>query len=370
MQNRALILDASFRINERRQTFKATLCRFFMSLHYLLWVSLVAGTNAECPLELNPQRVVVRYGSSVSVDCSTNITHKGIGWEASEGPVPTNRDQNLITWRVLSLRQWDIKPICYINYDGTQCESDLPITIYKTPESVSINTADHTGPMTNGSTYKLQCDVVNVAPVQNLTVKWYKGETLMHNETFNNSITTPVNTTSILQIIADRSDDGVQYRCEAELELGAEGPQPPPAVTSEPLNIVVYFKPIINDAKLPSTVSVFQGYPEVLVCEAEGKPKPEISWSDRNGNRLETADGNLTVFEFGDDDFYTCSANNSVNTTSRRVNLDIHENYLPIIVCIVVGIVVVILFISIFIYTTYYKNAKMGQYSPKNATTF
>ncbi|KAA0705392.1 Peroxidasin [Triplophysa tibetana] len=285
MQNRALILDASFRFNEIRQTFKATatLCRFFMILHFLLWVSLVAGTNAECPFELNPQRVVVMYGSSVSVNCSTNITHRGIGWEASVGSVPMKRDQNLTTWRVASLTRWDIKAMCYINYGMNQSEYPLPVTVYKTPDSVSINTSDHTGPITEGSTYKLQCDVVNVAPVQNLTVKWYKGETLMHTETFTDPIKTPVNKRSILQITPDRSDDGVQYKCKAELELGAEGPQPPPTVTSEPLKITVYFKPIINETKLPSTLSVFRGYPMVLVCEAEGNPKPEISWTKSNG---------------------------------------------------------------------------------------
>lgn len=86
-------------------------------------------------------------------------------------------------------------------------------------------------------------------------------------------------------------------------------------------------KPIINETKLPSTVSVFRGYPEVFVCEAEGNPKPEISWSDRNGNKLEAADGNLTVSEFEDGDFYTCSASNSVNTTTRQVYLDIKGKY-------------------------------------------
>lgn len=72
---------------------------------------------------------------------------------------------------------------------------------------------------------------------------------------------------------------------------------------------------------------VFRGYPRVLVCEAEGNPKPEISWSDRNGHKLDTAEGNLTVSEFKDGDFYTCTASNNVSTTSRQVNMEIQGNY-------------------------------------------
>ncbi|KAI7802979.1 intercellular adhesion molecule 5 [Triplophysa rosa] len=270
-------------------------------------------------LQFNPQRVVVRYGGSVSVNCSTNITHKGIGWEASEGPVPTNREQNLITWRVSSLREWDIKPICYINYDRTQCGSNLPITIYKTPESVSINTADHTGPMNEFSTYKLQCDVVNVAPVQNLTVKWYKGETLMHKETFTDPIKTPVNTTPILQITADRSDDGVQYRCEAELELGAEGPQPPPAVTSEPLNIVVYYKPQIYFCnhwapKIESTLSLYPTSYYSIVAN----PSANISWS--RGSSSLNASIFLDKYDSGE---YKITASNEHGASSCIINITV-----------------------------------------------
>ncbi|XP_067238619.1 vascular cell adhesion protein 1-like [Chanodichthys erythropterus] len=200
----------------------------------------VNGTHAaECPVELNPQRAVVRYGSPVSVTCSTSVPHDGIGWEASEGAVPMSKD-NLITWRVSNLREWYIKPFCFINpKGGEQCSSYLPITIYKTPDSVSISTVNHIGPMKEGNQYELQCDVLNVAPVQNLTVKWYKGETLVDQTTFTDTIKTPVDKTVTLMIRPDRSDDGVQYRCEAEQDLGEEGPQPPSKVTSKPLSVEV-----------------------------------------------------------------------------------------------------------------------------------
>ncbi len=91
----------------------------------------LTGAQAECPLQLNPQRVVVRYGDSVAVTCNTSVLHQGMGWEASEGGVSMTKNQSLITWRVSELTEWDIKPFCYINQiNSDQCVVELLITIY------------------------------------------------------------------------------------------------------------------------------------------------------------------------------------------------------------------------------------------------
>ena len=74
----------------------------------------------------------------------------------------------------------------------------------ETPERVSISIVGHTGPMIEGGQYELQCDIQNVAPVQFLTVSWYKGDTLVANKTFTDPIKTPVNRSSILQIFPQK----------------------------------------------------------------------------------------------------------------------------------------------------------------------
>ncbi|XP_016131380.1 hemicentin-1-like isoform X1 [Sinocyclocheilus grahami] len=311
-------LTTSFRVYYMRLTLVG-----FSFLHF----SLITDAQAECPLQLNPQRVVVRYGDSVAANCNTSVLHKGMGWEASEGAVPMTKNQSLITWRVSELKEWDIKPVCFINYkigDEDQCPVELPVTVYKTPDSVFIS-VNHSGPMMEGEPYELQCDVHNVAPVQNLTVKWYKRQTLLHQTTFTDTSETPVNETVTLLIHPDRADDGAQYRCEAELDLGAEGPQPHPTISSKPLSITVYFKPIINETKLPSVVHVFRGYPEVLVCEAEGNPKPTISWSlGTNDTVHSTHSEKLNITESTPEDLY-CTASNSVGRKTRHVKVSIQD---------------------------------------------
>ncbi|XP_055044779.2 vascular cell adhesion protein 1-like isoform X3 [Misgurnus anguillicaudatus] len=309
MQTRALVYTAPLGIKERRrQTFKVTLCRL-CSFLYFSWVSQVEAGDA-CPLKLKPPSVVVEYGSNVSVDCSTDVTHDGMGWEAPVGPVSMTTDK-LITWRVSNLRLWDIQSQCYINYNRKQCSTFVPITIYKTPDSVSINTLNHTGPMIEGSWYELKCDIVNVA-LSNLTVKWFKGETEVYTKTFTDTIKTPVSETSTHNITAVRDDDGVQYRCEAELELGADGPQPPPKVTSEPLSITVHYRP--KHEVTIELISTNDG-DVILNCIVPANPPATYSWYSEH--LTETRNSPVLTFSTLTPGNYTCTATNPLGKSSK-----------------------------------------------------
>lgn len=113
----------------------------------------------------------------------------------------------------------------------------------ETPDSVSIRPVNHTGPMVAGKEYQLLCEVQNIAPVQYLTLRWYKDQTEVYNNSFSElTSSSPVQVSSVLIVTPTKDENGAQYRCVAELELGPEGPRTPPTVTSEPLNASVYCK--------------------------------------------------------------------------------------------------------------------------------
>lgn len=121
--------------------------------------------------------------------------------------------------------------------------------------------------MVEGKEYQLLCDVQNIAPVQYLTLRWYRGSTEVYNHSFSDlTSSSPVQVSSILVVTPTKAENGAQYRCVAVLELGPEGPQPPPTVTSEPLNASVYCKlqrclPDISSAQMfVSVISFFSPF--------------------------------------------------------------------------------------------------------------
>ncbi|XP_026785439.3 hemicentin-1 isoform X3 [Pangasianodon hypophthalmus] len=258
---------------------------FRILLALLCFCRQMPGTCATIPLQLDPPSIVVPFGSPVSVNCSTNVTNASMGWEASQGQKDMVENVTFITWTVKSLVHWDIKPICFVNVNEQDMLS-LNITVYKPPDRVSISTVGHTGPMIEGSQYELQCDVQNVAPVHLLTVNWYKGQHLVKRENFSDMNEFPVNETLTLQISPHRGDDGTQYRCEAELQLGPEGPQPPPLVKSDPLNITVHYGPEFSNC--PDVVHLKEGESLAGYCNVTGKPLPHSYWQ-REGVPIDPA---------------------------------------------------------------------------------
>lgn len=225
-------------------------------------------------------------------------------------------------------------------------------------EGISISFVNHSGPLIVGKQYELQCFIQNVDLSKIVAVRWHK----LSQTNSTDTIKTSGNSTYKLQISPNKTDDGSQYRCEAELE--ADEPQRYTKMSSEQLNITVHYKPII---KLPSTVPVFRGYPEVLVCEAEGNPKPTINWSNRaDDTEDDTHNEKYDITESTPEDLY-CTASNSVGRTTRHVKVVLKEDYLPLIAGLIAVIVAFISVIFIFIYSIYYKTAKMGRYSLKDA---
>ncbi|KAK2916647.1 hypothetical protein Q8A67_001021 [Cirrhinus molitorella] len=274
----------------------------------------ILKSTAECPVQLSQKSVVVEYGGSVAVNCTATVSHDGMGWEADEGRVEKT-SASVITWSVSNLREWEIQPFCYINYlktpNTSPCQVQLSVTVYKMPDSVSISFMNHNGPMIEGKQYELQCDVYNVAPVQSLTVKWYKGQTLLDQTTFTDTIKTPVNETATLQITADRADDGAQYRCEAELDLGAEGPQTPPKVTSEPFNAEVHYKPKHSN----STETIIKNDKVMLDCTVKANPTPTYTWdSEHLKEKISSSKRPSSTLSPGK---YTCTATNSLGKDSK-----------------------------------------------------
>ncbi|TSO47183.1 Vascular cell adhesion protein 1 [Bagarius yarrelli] len=325
----------------------------------LLHITHAGGAEPSCPLSVDPPRVLLEYGDTISVKCLTNATDSSLIWIFDKRLI--SNDTLVINSTLLSdFLDGNLKAMCHGTFIGLDfCEQDVDVTIYNPPEKVSIGTLDHTGPMIEGNNYTLRCDIRNVAPVHLLTVNWYKGKYHIKNESFPSGTEFLANKTATLTIFPSRNDNITSYSCEAELQLPLKNPI---KVKSNPFNITVYYKPAIHK-KSPQWVPVFHGYSEVLVCKASGYPEPTITWIYNN----EIFKGeNLTVKENVGE--YTCIASNSVGNDTRVVNVVLKEDYLPLIAGFVALVVVIISVFFISIYSIYYKNTKMGHYTVEGAT--
>ncbi|XP_066531941.1 vascular cell adhesion protein 1 [Hoplias malabaricus] len=281
----------------------------------VLFILQTASGNS-CSLEISPSRVVVGFGEPVSVRCVASRPVRVLGWESAIGASHTQRNLS-VQWSVDSLIDWIEEPICYGVFFTAprQCEEKLNLVLYKTPDSISISLVNHTGPMVEGREYQLLCEVQNIAPVQYLTLRWYRGQTEVYNHTFSElSPATPVQVSSTLLINPGRVEDGAPYRCEAALELGPEGPHPPPTVKSEPLSITVHYPPDVFNPER-ELLEYFEGEDIMLNCSIGGNPSPSYSWSSPN---VQDTNRNQPFLKAPSSGTYTCTAFNMLGKSSKK----------------------------------------------------
>lgn len=72
--------------------------------------------------------------------------------------------------------------------------------------------------------FKLQCEVFDAAPAQNLTVMWYKNDDIIDIKSFSEETKKPVNISSIVMVNISRGENTVSLTCGARLNLGPQGP--------------------------------------------------------------------------------------------------------------------------------------------------
>lgn len=199
-----------------------------------------------------------------------------------------------------------------------QCEEKLNLVLYKTPDSVSIRLVNHTGSMKEGKEYQLLCEVQNIAPVQYLALRWYRDQTEVYYSSFTDlTQSSPVQVSSILLITPTRADNGAQYRCVAELDLGPEGPQPAPTVSSGSLNASVHYPPNFLSPE-PEMLDLVVGAEVTLNCSATGHPTPVYSWLSAHTLQETLTDEAVITSSSLLPGTYTCTASNRLDSKSKR----------------------------------------------------
>ncbi|XP_041813424.1 intercellular adhesion molecule 5 isoform X2 [Chelmon rostratus] len=285
-----------------------------------------APSQQGCPLVLTPAEVVVRFGDPVSVNCTTTATDAlKMGWETTSGGTGSEH-VSAVTWTVEELKDWTVDPKCFVTLEDKQCQVSLAITLYKTPDIVSLSGLER-GPMVEGQEYQLKCDIIKVAPVQKLEVKWYRGSEMVHAQMFNDTSVTPVNVSSTLKVIPERDYNGALFRCQAELHLGPKGPELIPTARSPPYPADVLYKPLIRACPDRYTGVENEFSLDMLPCKADGKPSPTVQWYYQG--KPVNASERLTRTQSGE---YTADVVNSLGMSKAAITITIE--YLPSFTCV------------------------------------
>nr|XP_046226618.1 cell adhesion molecule 1-like [Scatophagus argus] len=266
-----------------------------------------------------PPRLAVKHGDSASAICSV-CQHACLDTLFGlEKPVGTKEiNGTTISWTVDKLTEWDITVMCYYNpVNSSQCCSILPVTVYKPPDDVSISFVNHN--MVEGQQNTLQCAVQNVAPAGKLVVTFYKEQTQLDQLQLNDfTDKAPVTKIFTVNISTSREDNGRQYRCEAKLDLGPEGPQPPPVVKSDSIIATVFYKPHIEGPSHTDPITITEGSPLQLKCSAVGNPSPSYTWTSARNPPSNDSTINIKAVTSADEGEYTCSVSNAMGTATMK----------------------------------------------------
>lgn len=134
----------------------------------------------------------------------------------------------------------------------------------------------------------MRCEVLNVAPLKNLFLHWYKGNTLINTSVFNDPAAHPVNASAAITLLADGGDHGRSIWCEAVMYFYWHGADRPASRSQEYRMEVLCASLMPSD--LPNSVlgclfftrlTVFQSF---LVSPQFLQPSPTAqrrSWSCR-----------------------------------------------------------------------------------------
>uniref|UniRef100_A0A8C5D3K8 Ig-like domain-containing protein n=1 Tax=Gouania willdenowi TaxID=441366 RepID=A0A8C5D3K8_GOUWI len=191
------------------------------------FVSFLADEDCADKPVFSPSGMLVEYGDPASFRCTTcqhDCQYEQTGLTVSSGGY--KKDGNMILWKNNNMTDWDLSPTCYYTKDdGSHCCAHLPGTLLVLLKPPLVHKKIDT--TLEKDQYFLQCGVHDVAPIENVTVTFYKrkGDLIQTVGQLTSTITdkTPVTKTFELKVETIEEDDENQYWCEATMDLVLQG---------------------------------------------------------------------------------------------------------------------------------------------------
>ncbi|XP_067877399.1 vascular cell adhesion protein 1-like isoform X2 [Heterodontus francisci] len=228
-----------------------------------------------------------------------------------------------------SMQKWDFAAPCSVicKSDGYQLKEEKKVvTVYNRelnitspPEKLEVN-----------KTYSLECIGPRVYPNNKLILTWLRGrEIVQRNFTGEEGFPDEdKRLRNIFNFTASMSDNGQEYTCLAEVDLGSNTTKP---ITNSSVTLQTYYRPrdttiSVNDKKVSGfPVYISEGDEVTITCNSKGNPKPTFQWDvPRNGNSVETGPPGILHISHTTSEhqgIYKCIVANQYGNDEKEVNL-------------------------------------------------
>ncbi|XP_038627525.1 intercellular adhesion molecule 1 [Tachyglossus aculeatus] len=267
----------------------------------LLPLLLTSGAEEGLPsVQIDLKDPVVKLGTSLNINCSSlcPYANESLGLETSLQKQRLNKQElpgnYWMVFYVTPERSGSVH--CWANCNGTQTSSTRNITVYAPPEHVELMPPPAWVPV--GKNYTLDCQVLGVMPLENLTVTLFQGtQELGHQDFLGKPPDTQI-ATATFTFTARREDHGANVSCQAELDLRRLGLNPFYRHSASVQLRTFQFKSLhwFNSTVLNDSWLLEAGTAKSVSCEAEVFPAGEAQFHlSLGGQKL-----NLTVTGNGD----------------------------------------------------------------------
>ncbi|XP_042200535.1 hemicentin-1-like [Callorhinchus milii] len=288
---------------------------FFGSL-ISVWSLPANGTEFNTWIDLSSQ--AVEFGEFVKINCSTTCGRPEpfIQFELKEKP------KNIIggpTWKAFSyssVQFWDNPIICLVTCGSNASFTSLVLPVYNR----ELNITQPSGALQEKKQYSLECTGPRVYPKDRLILKWLKGDEILHTA-FTNVPGMPDEDNrlrNVLNITANKSDDGQNYTCVAEIILESNNTM---QIQTSSVTLQVNYAPTVGINK--ASEDWVEGKPQTVSCDVTGSPAPRLTWT-KDGKPL-SRERTLHIQSVHMDDagLYTCTATNKYGSTNYSLNVTI-----------------------------------------------
>ncbi|XP_072346907.1 intercellular adhesion molecule 1-like isoform X3 [Scyliorhinus torazame] len=285
-------------------------------------------TGFEIRLNTNPP--AVEFGASLEMNCTTTCSNPIINVEYKPGIHPNRTTgSNWITDYFPSVQAWDFTAPCNVickSQNNRAAEQKVVVTVYNR----EINITSPPEVLEVNRTYSLECIGPRVYPNNKLILTWLRGsETLQINSTGEQGFPgEDIRLRNVFSFTASVSDDGQEYTCLAEVDLGSNSTKP---IANCSVTLRAHYKPgdttisVNNKTVSGFPVTVRKGDEVTMICNSNGNPTPTLKWEDpSNSSNVEIGSpGVLRISHAtsGHQGVYKCRATNRYGIEEKEVDI-------------------------------------------------